>query len=343
MNIYLSFKDPINISLIFIGSFFLVLFLSRFFITFLNKSKFLSRNKSIQAFLKKLIKRFAWPSYFLLAFYVALSYITTGTKLSKTLNSVFAIISTVLFLYLVQNILLFFLEVFINKNKKDNPGILNTLNFSKVMIKFLIWLIGILLILSSLGYNINSLVTGLGIGGIAIALAVQNILGDLLNSFSIIFDKPFNIGDFIIVGNELGTVEHIGIKTTRIRALHGELIIIPNTDLVKSRVQNYKQMQRRRVVVNIGVTYQTSSAGLKKAKEIITKTVTNMEGVTFDRANFSNFGDSSLDFEFVFYIETGDYNVFMDKKEEILLSIKSEFEKNSIEFAYPTQTIHMTR
>lgn len=341
INIYLLYKDLITVALIFIVSFLIILTLKKIVLRLLKKSSFLTKHKSHQNFLNSIIRKFAWPSYFLLAFYTALSYIASNHPLKKQLNNVFMVLSTILFLYFLHIILGFLIEIFINKNKKDNPSIANTLNFSKLIIKSFIWFIGILLILSNLGYNINSLVTGLGIGGIAIALAVQNILGDLLNSFSIIFDKPFKIGDFIIVGDELGTVEYIGIKTTRIRALHGELIIIPNTDLVKSRVQNYKQMEQRRVVVNIGVTYQTSSAGLKKAKQIITNTIKKTEGVRFDRANFSSFGDSSLNFEFVFYIENGDYTVFMDKKEEILLTIKAEFEKNGIEFAYPTQTIHM--
>jgi len=208
-------------------------------------------------------------------------------------------------------------------------------------VKVIIWAIGGLLVLSNLGVNVTSLIAGLGIGGVAIALALQNILSDLFASFSIYFDKPFEVGDFIVVGANSGTVEKIGIKTTRIRALQGEEVIISNAELTKSRVQNFKKLKERRVVVRPGVLYETKHELLKEIPTLLQKAVDATEKTRFDRANLAEYGDSAIVFELVYYVLSGDYKEYMNLNEKILLAVKEAFDKKGIEFAYPTQTVYV--
>ncbi len=204
-----------------------------------------------------------------------------------------------------------------------------------------LWLAGALLLLDNFGFKISAIVTGLGIGGVAVALAAQAILGDLLSYVSILFDKPFEVGDFIVVGDARGTVEVIGIKTTRLRSLGGEQLIFSNTDLTGSRVQNFKRMQERRVLFRVGVTYNTSTDVLKKLPAVMKSIVEAAPQTRFDRAHFMSFGPSSLDFEIVFFVLSPDYNVFMDVQQGINLALKSHFDGAGIEFAFPTQTIYL--
>jgi small-conductance mechanosensitive channel len=218
-----------------------------------------------------------------------------------------------------------------------------TMTFLGFMARIILWAIVLLLILDNLGINITGLVAGLGIGGIAVALAVQNILGDLLASLSIVLDKPFIIGDFVVVDSLFGTVEHIGLKTTRIRSLGGEQLIFSNNDLLKSRIRNYKRMTERRVVFSFGVVYQTPLSKLKSIKQIVQKIIENAENARFDRVHFKDYGDFSLNFEVVYFVTTPDYTLYMDVQEAINLDLFRRFEEEGIEFAYPTQTLFVQR
>ena len=209
--------------------------------------------------------------------------------------------------------------------------------------KLIIWGIAIVFFLDNMGFKISAVIAGLGIGGVAIALAAQAVLGDLFSYFAIIFDRPFEAGDFIIIGEYLGTIEHIGIKTTRIRSLGGEQLVFSNTDLTNSRVRNYKRMQKRRVLFKLGVTYQTSSQQLESIPKIIEKIIKSVKNTVFDRAHFSSYGDFNLIFEIVYYVMSADYNKYMDIQQEINYAIKKEFESHAIEFAYPTQTLHVVK
>jgi small-conductance mechanosensitive channel len=209
-------------------------------------------------------------------------------------------------------------------------------------VKLLILIVAILLLLDNIpGVKITTLVASLGIGGVAVALAVQNILSDLFASFSIMFDRPFVIGDFIIVDDYMGTIEHIGLKTTRIRSLSGEQLVFSNNDLLKSRIRNYKRMSERRVVFTIGVLYQTPIDKLREIPVWI-KNIIVTQGLTrFDRAHFRSFGDYSLIFETVYYVLDPDYNRYMDIQQAINLAICEKFESEGIKFAFPTRTIHI--
>ena len=202
-----------------------------------------------------------------------------------------------------------------------------------------IWAFVLLLTLDNLGVDITALVAGLGIGGIAVALAVQNVLGDLFASLSITLDRPFVVGDFLAVGDFLGSVEYIGIKSTRLRSLSGEQIIMSNSDLLSSRVRNYGRMSERRVVFGTNITYETSIELIERVPELIRRIVESQPDTRFDRAHFARHGAASLDFETVYYVLSADFNKYMDTQQAINMRLHREFASLGIEFAYPTQRL----
>jgi small-conductance mechanosensitive channel len=204
-----------------------------------------------------------------------------------------------------------------------------------------LWALTLLLALDNLGFNITALLAGLGIGGVAVALAAQNILGDLFASMSIVLDKPFMVGDFIVVGEHLGTVEYIGLKTTRLRSLSGEQIVFANTDLLKSCIHNYKRMNERRVLFRFGVVYQTPPDVLESIPAMVREIIEQTSQTRFDRAHFSAYGDSSLDFEVVYFVLDPDYNLYMDVNQNILLALYRRFLQQGIDIAYPTRTLYL--
>lgn len=207
------------------------------------------------------------------------------------------------------------------------------------VMRLLVWTLVLLLALDNLGIDITALVAGLGVGGIAVALAVQNVLGDLFASLSITLDRPFVIGDFVVVGEFMGNVENIGVKSTRLRSLGGEQIVMSNADLLGSRLRNYGRMAERRVLFSLGVTYETPRAKLKQIPAIIRACIERQEGVRFDRSHFSKYGNFSLDFESVYYVLSPDYGRHMDLQQAIFFDIHEAFEREQIEFAYPTQKL----
>lgn len=225
-------------------------------------------------------------------------------------------------------------------NDRSAATMIGALSF---VVQLVIWSAVVLLVLDNMGFDITALVASLGVGGVAIALATQNILGDLFSSLAIVLDKPFVLGDFIIVDELLGSVESIGLKTTRLRALSGEQLIFSNADLIGSRVRNFGRMYERRVLFSIGVTYQTPRAELAQIPEMLRSAITSQDVVRFDRSHFATFGDFSITFESVYYVLSPDYTRYMDIQQAINLSIHEQFETSGIEFAYPTQTLLLTR
>lgn len=224
----------------------------------------------------------------------------------------------------------------------NDAGEKSARHFLGIITKSGLWVVAILLLLSNLGINITSLVAGLGIGGVAIAFALQNILTDLFSSFAIYFDKPFIVGDYIVIGDQTGVVEKIGIKTTRLRALQGEEIVISNKELTSTRIQNFHSMQSRRIQMTFGILYETPVKVVSALPEKIKTMLGKIDGIKTDRVHFFGFGSSSLDFAIVYYVESGEYSVYMDKQQEINISLLKMFEKEGIEFAYPTQTVYMS-
>ena len=197
------------------------------------------------------------------------------------------------------------------------------------------------IILDSLGFNVTGLVAGLGIGGLAIAIAVQNVLGDLFASISIIMDKPFVVGDSISTGEVNGTVEHIGLKSTRIRSVNGEQVICANGSLLKSTIKNYKRMQERRVLLEFGVAYESSLENLNLIPKIVSEIIERQKDCRLDRVHFKSYGPSSLDFETVYFVLNADYNLHMDIQQKINLEIFEQFAIRKNEFAYPTQKLYV--
>ncbi|MDB5938614.1 MAG: MscS Mechanosensitive ion channel [Polaromonas sp.] len=208
-------------------------------------------------------------------------------------------------------------------------------------LRTVLWTVVVLAVLSNIGVNITAFVASLGVGGIAVALAVQNILGDLFASLSIAVDKPFEVGDFIGIDSFVGTVQFIGLKTTRIRSLNGEQIIISNTDLLKQVVKNYKRMEERRIVFKFGVTYSATPEQAEAIPGIVKRLVESNRTLRFDRAHFMGFGESSLDYEVVYIVTDPDYNLYMDAQQVLNLQLMRELAALGVDFAFPTRTVHL--
>jgi len=209
------------------------------------------------------------------------------------------------------------------------------------LLRLALWVVAFLMVLDNFGFNITTLVASLGVGGIAVALAVQNILGDLFASLSIMLDKPFEIGDFIIVGDVLGSFEHIGLKTTRLRGLGGEQVIFSNGDLLKSRIHNHKRMETRRVAFVLRVAYGSSEQQLSRVPELIREVVPSEPNAAFERAHFFHYGEWSLNFEVVYHFQSPDYLAHMDTQQAILLEICRRFEREGIRFAHPLSIVRL--
>ena len=288
------------------------------------------------------IEKFGLPILVFVAIYSGLSYLTFTEKADKFIDNSMVVVITIYVIRLLSSFIRLTLESFIS-NQEGGQEKLKQLNGIMLIINVIIWAVGLLFLFDNLGYNVTTIIAGLGIGGIAIALAAQNILGDLFNYFVIFFDRPFEVGDFITVDDKKGTVEHIGIKTTRLLSVNGEQLAFSNSDLTKSRIHNFKRMQRRRVVFNIGVVYSTTHEKLQRIPTIIKDIISSQELATFDRAHFATFGPYSLNFEIVYFIESSEYIPFMNTQEAINLRIFKAFDDEKIEFAYPTQTVFVNR
>ncbi len=274
--------------------------------------------------------------------YLGSHFLTLPASLEKFVDRAFITIIILQIGFWSNRGLIFWLRHRFTQGEKEDEGArAMTMSLLSFVGRVVLWAVILLLMLDNLGINVTALVTSLGIGGIAVALAVQNILGDLFAALSIAIDKPFVIGDFIVVGDALGSVEHVGLKTTRIRSLGGEQIIFSNNDLLKSRIRNYKRMQERRAVFAIGVTYDTAVEKLEQIGSLIQQAIEAQGDVRVDRVHFKNFGAYSLDFEAVYYVLKPDFSFLMDVQQAINLQLVRSFAQHGIEFAFPTQTLHI--
>lgn len=229
----------------------------------------------------------------------------------------------------------------IREKSRDNPSAKTAMGALRFVGRTAIWSFVLLVGLDNLGVDITALVTGLGIGGIAVGLALQNVLGDLFASLSIVLDRPFEVGDFIIVGDFLGTVEHIGVKSTRVRSISGEQIVFGNGDLLGSRIRNYKRMEERRALFRFGVEYGTPADKLRQIPDWVRQIIEQQPLARFDRAHFFQFGDSSLDFEVVYYVTQPDFAVMMDTQQDINYALFEKLGAEGVSFAFPTRTLHV--
>lgn len=259
--------------------------------------------------------------------------------LQAFMGHLFLILFTLTAISLIFNSLRFFLDIYLRRRGSslaDTRG-----RVVLPVVKGVVWVLALAFILDNFGVKVGTLLAGLGVAGVAVGFAAQAILGDLFSYFAILFDRPFAIGDFIIIGEHMGTVEHIGLKTSRIRSLSGEQIILPNSDLTGSRVKNYRRMIRRRILFTFGVLYSTPADKLEAIPGDVQAIIEETPQATFDRVHFKQFGASSLDFEVVYYVESPEYTVYMDTQQTINLALVRRFEEQGIGFAFPTRTIHI--
>ena len=315
---------------------------------FLGKLKTISAktDSTYDDFFVFILEKKIIPLLNLFAIYSGVHSITLSEKADRYIMAGLKVATVYFVARLITASLQFAFEQMVNKNKTEELSSVDKrkeLRGIMIIVKVIIWLLALVFLLDNLGYDVTAVITGLGIGGIAIALAAQTILGDLFSYFVIFFDRPFEIGDFITVDDKSGNIEYVGIKTTRIKSITGEQLIVSNTNLTNSRVHNFKKMERRRIVFTIGVTYQTPKDKLEKIPGIIKGIIETTENAEFDRSHFFGFGNFSLDFESVYFIKSNDYKVYMEARQQINLQIFEAFEKEGIEFAYPTQTLFVEK
>ena len=293
--------------------------------------------------LHDLLRRIVGPLVYLFtALYLGTLWLTLPEGLSGLLHGLFVIILTIKVAQVLQGITAYGIQKWTERTAKDDPTSAAMLKNMTWVAQFMIWAATLLFVFDNLGVNITAFVASLGIGGVAVALAAQSVLGDAFSSFAIFMDKPFQVGDFIIVGDLLGTVEQVGFKTTRIRSLGGEQLIFSNSDLTSSRIKNYKRMKERRVVFSLGVVYHTPVEKVKEISPMIKRVIEEHQNARFDRAHFKSFGDFALIYEVVYYVLRPDYNTYMDVQQSINVRLIEEFQEAGIAFAYPTQQLYVT-
>ncbi len=235
------------------------------------------------------------------------------------------------------------LQYHVEHHKRDNSSISNILIRFFPLVSVLIWIIAVLFWLDNIGVNISTLVAGLGISGIAVAFALQSVLSDLFSYIYILFDKPFETGDLIALDDLVGHIQKVGVKTTKMKSINGEQIVIPNSDLVQSKLKNLRRLVERRDVTLLGVEYSTPIEKLHLIKDRVGQIIDEMEDVRLDRIHLKEFADSAIVFEIAYYVLSSEFNEYMDVKEKVNFCIIDFFEKNDINFAYPSQTIYFKK
>ena len=278
------------------------------------------------------------PECYLVGFYFATRPLQFDPRVDHLLRSVVIVVLAYRALTMLQMTVEYTIRRLMTGPDADQSD-KDTAKTVTLILRGVLWVLAVIFVLDNLGINVSSMVAGLGIGGVAVALAAQAVLGDLFSAVAIHLDKPFVVGDFIIVGDCLGTVDRIGVKTTRLRSLTGELLVMSNSNLTSSTIRNYKRMYERRVVFKFGLLYSTPAAALAAMPEAVRAIIAKDKMLRFDRAHFGGLGDSSLDFEVVYYVLSPDYNKYMDSHQAVLLGLVEEVRKRGLDFAYPTRTL----
>jgi small-conductance mechanosensitive channel len=284
------------------------------------------------------IEKYALPYVYILVNYQILLQLNLHPRLQRVMHVAMAVVTTYFLIRLVNHAMHLTLNR-VMERRNETPERIRQLNGVLNVVKAVFWFGGFIFLLDNLGYNVTTIIAGLGVGGIAIALAAQTVLGDLFNYFVIFFDRPFEIGDFITVGNEAGNIEKIGIKTTRIRSLTGEQLVISNTDLTKSIIHNFKRLEKRRVVFVIRVAQNTPNTQLAQIPDLIKEIITRKANVELDRVHLAAIGDYSFNFEVVYLFLSPDYNVYMDTQQQILSEILQALESRGVSLAFPSQQL----
>ncbi|MBI4348069.1 MAG: mechanosensitive ion channel family protein [Elusimicrobia bacterium] len=277
------------------------------------------------------------PEQYLVAFYLATRPYTLPVWLHRGFRAVVVVSVTYRAVTMLQRAVVFALAAATDDPK--DPAALHTRRTMTLIVNSAIWVLAVLFALSNLGFNITSMVAGLGIGGIAVALAAQAVLGDLFSAVAIWLDRPFELGDFIVFDGFMGTVEDIGIKTTRVRALSGEMLIVPNASLTSARIRNFKRMRERRVVIPIGVDYRTPVDTLARLPGIVEAIVRKDDRLRFEQVFVDKLGESSIDLELVYWVRSADMAVHMAAKQELVLSILKAVQTEGVEIPFPHRTV----
>jgi small-conductance mechanosensitive channel len=281
----------------------------------------------------RMIESFRPPLFLFLAGYISLRTLFLSELARMLLDTVLIVLATYQVVVMLRVVVDFIVERSLRLKSDTHTRVAVQLLGS--IAKGVVWVFGILVVLSNLGVNVTSLLAGVGIGGIAVAFALQNILKDLFSSFSLYFEKPFSVGDFIVVGKHSGTVKEIGIKTTRLKSIGGEEIIIPNSELTSARIENFKKMERRRVAKKIRISYETSSDVLERIPGWIEEIAGGIDRVKLHRAYLRDLAEDALVFEYVYFIDTANYDVYMRARQAFNLAIKRKFDQEKVAFAYP--------
>ena len=337
-------RNTVQDYLITLGIIMLGLVLVRLFKKYiLAKLKILtSRTKSyFDDYLVDSMDRFGVPALNFAVVYFALDFLRLSRKVDKIVTIATTIIITILIIRILSSAILLVLQANLRRQAQGEEKV-KQMGGLMLIINSIIWILGIVFLIDNLGYNVSTIIAGLGIGGIAIALAAQNILGDVFNYFVIFFDRPFEVGDFIIIDTKMGVVDYIGLKTTRIKSLSGEMLVFANSDLTGSRIHNYKNMQQRRVVFKIQLDYKTPVDRLAEVSEMLKKVIEEQSPVRFDRAHFMNYGSYGLEYEIVYFVLDAEYGVYMNVHQRVNIRIYEELQKRGIAFALPTQYLYVS-
>jgi Small-conductance mechanosensitive channel len=337
------FNNTIENYLWFVGIFLMSFLIIQFLKAVIFKHIFkwaASRSVTAQLKLIPIVKKYLPRFLYVLAFYMSVNTLMISPYVHRII--MIGVLSAIV--YIVAKLVIAFVE-FMFSRYRERTDIDSSQNMAMTwlskMVKAVIWIIAFLIIISNIVPDVSALVAGLGVGGIAVAFAAQAIIEDIFSYFTIFLDRPFQIGDFITTGDYLGEVKHIGIRTTRLKSLGGEELVFSNKDLTSARIRNYKTMEERRVVFSIGVTYDTSLEKLKQIPEVLKEIIDSKEMTRFDRAHFLSYGDSSLKYEIVYYVLSGDYNKYMDVHQAINFDIRERFDAMELEFAFPTRTLYI--
>ena len=296
----------------------------------------------------EIIKNTKTPVYYfviIVGFYYAIDQLSILNPYEKIIAQIFLVAEVFLVAFIITriiNVLLsWYAELIVKRGKK--PVSSNILLVLKKMLHVFVYIFAFLYLLYVSKIDLSGAVVGLGVTGIAIAFALQNILGDAFSAFSIYFDRPFEIGDYLIISNYEGTVTHISMKSTRLKLLQGEELVISNKEITNGSLRNFKKMENRRIVFTIGVTYNTPLEKVKKIPAVLKKIVEKNDNVEFQRVHFKELGTYSLNFEVVYIIKTPDYVKYLDVQQAINFALLEAFEKEQITLAYPTQTIFVNQ
>ncbi|MEI8344854.1 MAG: mechanosensitive ion channel family protein [Candidatus Omnitrophota bacterium] len=292
-------------------------------------------------FLVELVKQNGWSVFAAVALYIAVQPLHLAPVIRSAVRILFVLTLTWRVVSMGQEVIKYAMKKKWRRSITADPtSEVVARNLTNVF-SWILWVLAVIFLLDNLGVNISALVAGLGIGGVAVAMASQAILGDLFSSISIFIDKPFMVGDFIVLDDYMGEVEHIGLKTTRIRSVGGEQLILSNSDLTKSRIRNFKRMHSRRIAFKFSIVYQTPSQKARRVSVIVREICDRIEGIKLDRVHFQALGEFALVYEVVYFVASADYNVYMDRQQEMNFRLKEAFESEGIEFAYPTQSIRL--